>query len=175
MAMLGRGKPKQEEPPSRVLDVTASMEGSLVFQEPVTLRISGRFEGTLETRGELTVGEKAHVRADITGDNITIAGHVEGKVLAKRFLKLVPPAVVKGEISAPVLQVEPGAHLEGTVHMAERREALSLQEVAEYLEVEIRVLEQWAREGKIPAGQEAGEWRFERIKIDEWVAAQKSS
>ena len=175
MAILGRGKPKEQDPQSRVLDVTASMEGSLVFQEPVTLRISGRFEGTLETRGELTVGEKAQVRAQITGEVITIAGRVEGKVIAKRSLKIVPPAVVIGEVSAPILHVEPGAHLEGTVHMTGQGGALSLQEVAEYLEVEIRVVEQWAREGKIPSGQEAGEWRFDRIKIDEWVAAQKSS
>ena len=175
MAILGRGKPKEEQPSSRVLDVTASMEGSLIFQEPVTLRISGRFEGTLETRGELTVGEKAQVRANITGDNIIIAGRVEGKVVAKRFLKIVPPAVVKGEVSAPVFQMEPGARLDGAVHMGERGEALSLQEVAAYLEVETRVVEQWAREGKIPSGQEAGEWRFDRIRIDEWVATQKSS
>lgn len=175
MAMFDRGKAKEAQSESRVLDVTASMQGSLVFQEPVALRISGRFEGTLETRGQLTVGEKAQVRADITGEEITIAGRVEGKVIAKRSLKLVPPAFVKGEITTPVLQVEPGAHLEGSVSMAQRREILSLQDVAEYLEVETRVVEQWAREGRIPGGQEAGQWRFDRVKIDEWVAAQKSS
>lgn len=174
MAVLGRGRGKEAEP-SRVLDVTASMQGSLVFQEPVSLRISGRFEGTLETRGELTVGEKAQVRADITGDSITIAGRVEGKVIAKRFLKLIPPAIVKGEIVTPVLQVEPGAQMQGTVRMEEKGSTLTLQEVVEYLEVEGRMVEQWVREGKIPGIQEAGEWRFDRVKIDEWVASQRSS
>ncbi len=158
-----------------MLDVTASMQGSLVFQEPVNLRISGRFEGTLETRGELTVGEKAQVHADITGESITVAGRVEGKVIAKRFLKLIPPAVVKGEVVTPVLQVEPGATLDGTVRMGEHAALLNLQEVAEYLEVEGRVVEQWVREGKIPGVREAGEWQFERTKIDEWVASQRSS
>ena len=174
MAVFGRSKGKEPEP-SRVLDVTASMEGSLVFQEPVNLRISGRFGGRLETRGELTVGEKAQVRADITGESITIAGRVEGKVVAKRFLRLIPPAVVKGEVSTPVLQVEPGALLQGTVRMSEKDPTLSLQEVAEYLEMEGRVVEQWAREGKIPAMQEAGQWQFDRVKIDEWVVSHKNS
>ena len=174
MAVFGRSKGKEPEP-SRVLDVTASMEGSLVFQEPVNLRISGRFGGTLETRGELMVGEKAQVRADITGESITVAGRVEGKVIAKRFLKLIPPAVVKGEVSTPVLQVEPGALLLGTVRMGEKGQTLSVQEVAEYLEMEGRVVEQWAREGKIPALQEAGQWQFDRVKIDEWVASHRSS
>lgn len=159
---------------AKILDVTASMQGSLIFQEPVNLRISGRFEGTLETRGELTVGEKAQVRADIHGENIIIAGRVEGKVVAKRFLKIIAPAVVKGEISTPVLQVEPGAQLQGMIQMGEKAANLSLQEVAKFLEVEGTVVEQWVREGKIPAVQEAGQWRFERAKIDEWVASQRS-
>ena len=176
MAVLGRGnKGKEAESQGRVLDVTASMEGSLVFQEPVVLRISGRFEGTLETRGELTIGERGLVRADITGEAITIAGRVEGKVIAKRSLKIVPPAVVKGEIWTPVLEVDPGAQLEGTVHMGSQGNSLTLQEVAEYLEVDSRMVEQWVREGKMPADQEGGQWRLEKAKIDEWVASQKSS
>ncbi len=176
MGVLGRGgKGKETEVQDRVLDVTASMEGSLVFQEPVVLRISGRFDGTLETRGELTIGERAQVRAEITGEAITIAGRVEGKVIAKRSLKIVPPAVVKGEIWTPVLEVDPGAQLEGTVHMGGQGAGMTLQEVAEYLEVESRMVEQWVREGKMPAAQEAGQWRFEKTKIDEWVASQKSS
>jgi excisionase family DNA binding protein len=175
MAVFGRSRAKQPETENRVLDVTASMEGSLVFQEPVNLRISGRFEGSLETRGELMVGEKARIRADITGEVITIAGRVDGKIVARQSLKIIPPAVIRGEISTPLLEVEAGAWLEGHVRMAGQGGALSLQEVAEYLEVEGRVVEQWVREGKIPASQEGGQWRFERVKIDEWVAAQRNS
>ncbi|MBI3318839.1 MAG: helix-turn-helix domain-containing protein, partial [Candidatus Omnitrophica bacterium] len=48
-------------------------------------------------------------------------------------------------------------------------------EVAGYLEVEARLVEEWAREGKIPSLQEKGQWRFDKAKIDDWVAAQKSS
>lgn len=175
MAMLGRNRGRETESQTRVLDVTASMEGSLVFQEPVALRISGRFEGNLETRGELTIGEKATVRADITGEVITVAGRIEGKIVAKRSLKLVPPAVVRGEVWTPVLEVERGAELHGTIRMGGQGIAMSLQEVAEYLEVEPRAVEQWIREGKLSATQEAGQWRLERVKVDEWVAAQKSS
>lgn len=178
MAILGRAKEKQEVPAPRILDVTAHMQGSLIFQEPVALRISGGFEGTLETRGELTIGEKAIVQADITGDIVTIAGRVTGKMVARRFLKIIAPAVVKGEVFTPSLEVQPGARLEGTLHMTQTQtESVSMtaQEVAEYLEVESRIVEQWAKDKKIPASQEGGQWRFEKTKIDEWVATQKSS
>lgn len=171
---LGRGK--KEEEGSRVLDVTASMKGSLVFQEPVALRISGQFQGNLETKGELTIGERAVVQADIIGETVTVAGRVTGKLVAKKSLRVVSPAVVRGEIWAPVLEVEVGARIDGTLHMGETQsDSMSAQEVAGYLELELRVVEQWAREGKVPGRQEGGQWRFDRNKIDEWVATQKSS
>jgi len=184
MPILGRSKQKASVSEPKWLDVNASMQGSLVFQEPVALRINGRFEGSLETRGSLTVGERAVVQADITGEQITIEGRVTGKVVAKQSLKLVPPAVLTGEIWTPVLQVEPGARLEGAVHMAPPPEGggvvdeaggMTSEEVAEYLEIEVRLVEIWAREGKIPGFQKEGQWRFEKAKIDGWVAAQKSS
>ncbi len=173
--MLGRGRKRQAES-SRVLDVTASMQGSLAFKEPVSLRISGRFQGTLETQGDLTVGEKAVVLADITGESITIAGRVSGKIIAKKSLKVVAPAVVQGEIWTPHLVVEDGSRIEGTIQMPPSEAGwMSLSDVAGYLEVERGLLEEWAREGKIPAVKQAEEWQFEKDKIDEWVAAQKSS
>ncbi|MBI3322529.1 MAG: polymer-forming cytoskeletal protein [Candidatus Omnitrophica bacterium] len=175
---MALGRKKEDDGQSRILDVTASMQGSLAFQEPVALRISGQFRGTLETKGELTIGEKAMVQADITGEIITVAGRVTGKLVAKKSLKVISPGVVHGEIWTPVLEVETGARIDGTIHMAEQAAGggtLSAQELAEYLEVESRVVEQWAREGKVPGRQEGGQWRFDRTKIDEWVATQKSS
>ncbi|MBI3332978.1 MAG: polymer-forming cytoskeletal protein [Candidatus Omnitrophica bacterium] len=202
MAILGKRRKGAEEAAARILDVTASIEGSLIFQEPVELRISGRFEGTLETRGSLTIGEKAFVKADITGETITVAGRVSGKVVAKRSLKLTSTALLTGEVWTPLLEVEQGAQVEGAIHAkqeaglpasgpaarqegrvvplppaaAERQEGwMTVAEVAEYLEVEGRIVEQWARERKIPVVQEGAQWRFEKSRIDEWVATQKSS
>ncbi len=58
-------KKKIEE---KILDVDAAMQGTLKFKEPVNLRINGRFEGTLEIKGNLTIGQTAIVLADIIGD-----------------------------------------------------------------------------------------------------------
>jgi len=176
--MMGKNRGRVETPETRVLDVSASMQGSLTFQEPVSLRISGRFEGQLQTQGDLTIGQHAVVKAEITGDAITIAGQVTGKVVAKSSLKIIPPAVVTGEIWTPVLRVEEGARLDGAVHMTDQSGQgawMTASEVSEYLEVEARLVEQWAHENRIPAIQEDGQWRFEKVKIDNWVATQRSS
>ena len=68
-------KPKTDE----VINIEAGMEGNLKFNNPINLRISGRFEGELETKGILTIGEKADVKAKIIkGDDIKIEGRVKG-------------------------------------------------------------------------------------------------
>lgn len=175
MSILGRAKRKDENSENRTLDVTASMQGSLIFQEPVSLRISGRFQGMLQTQGDLTLGEKADVEADVTGDQIAIAGRLTGKVLARKSLLVMATGSVNGDVTTPILQVEPGGRIEGTVHMASQGFWMTLEEVAGYLEVEARLAQEWAATGKIPATQKSGQWRFEKAKIDEWVATQKNS
>ena len=183
MAMLGRDRRKGEAAPApaedRVLEVSASMQGTLSFKDPVNLRISGRFEGTLETLGNLMIGEKAQVEAQITGESITVAGRVHGKIVAKRSLRLIPPARVTGEITTPTLAIEEGAVLDGTVHMEEAAGQapallLSIEEVAQYLEVEPTVVRQWASQGRIPAVRDGEGWRFEKQRLDRWVASERA-
>ncbi|MBU1783819.1 MAG: polymer-forming cytoskeletal protein, partial [Candidatus Omnitrophica bacterium] len=66
-----QGRAEVEE---KVLDVNAAMQGTLRFDDPVNLRISGKFEGTLDTKGKLMVGNKAEIKANITGEIIHIDG-----------------------------------------------------------------------------------------------------
>src|SRR3990167_4687279 len=104
--MMGKRDKRHET--ERLLDVDASMLGSLIFKDPVNLRINGRFEGTLNTKGNLMIGEHASVNADITGDSIVIAGKVNGNVNALKELKLISPGCVVGDIRTPLLSVAEG-------------------------------------------------------------------
>ena len=74
-------------------------------------------EGSLDTKGQLTIGENASVKASIKGEDIVIAGEVTGDIVALNSLKLVPPARVIGDINAPTLQVADGAILQGNCEM----------------------------------------------------------
>lgn len=97
----------------RPIDVTASMQGTISFSDPVNLRIQGSFEGKLQAKGQLTVGEKAHVKAEIEADRVTIAGRVEGKVIAREFLQVTSTGQCIGEIATAKLIVEEGGILQG--------------------------------------------------------------
>ncbi len=155
----------------KLLDVDASMQGSLSFKDPVNLRINGRYEGNLEVRGTLTIGSTAMVRADIIGDNIVIGGRVRGKIVAKEMLSLLPHAIVEGEIYPSKLNIAEGAIFEGKCYML--HDFLTAEELARYLEVDLNSIMEWANSGKLPGVREGDSWRFERKNIDAWIASGK--
>ena len=161
-------KKKLEE---KVLDVDASMQGTLSFKDAVNLRINGKFDGTLETKGNLTVGATAVVTADVIGDNIIIGGRVKGRITAKERLTILPSAIVEGDIFPAKLNVAEGAILEGRCCML--HDFLNAEELARYLEVDLNSIMEWANSGKVPGHKEGTDWKFERKAIDSWVASGK--
>ena len=50
-----------------------------------------------------------------------------------------------------------------------------MRDVAQYLEVEAQVVEEWARERKIPGQQESGEWIFKKSAIDHWIQQERAA
>lgn len=173
--MALRRRPEEEQA-SRWLEVDASMTGTLSFKDPVNLRINGRFEGTLDTKGALAVGEKAQVKATIHGEEISIAGTVEGTVTASRRLQLTGTARVIGKVSTPKLVIQEGAVLHGSCEMAQpqtEQASMGLEDLARYLEVDANTLLEWVQAGRLPARQEQGQWRFDRKHVEEWLAREK--
>jgi excisionase family DNA binding protein len=158
-------KKKAEE---KVLDVDAEMQGNLSFKEAVNLKINGKFEGNLETKGNLTVSQSALVIGDIVGDNIVIGGKVKGQVTAKERLTLLPTAVIEGNIYPAKLNIAEGAIFEGKCSML--HDFLNVEELARYLEVDLNSVLEWANSGKMPGLKEGEHWKFERKAIDSWIA-----
>ena len=173
--MMGDKKKKSSEMTEKVLDVNAAMQGTLSFKDPVNLKINGKFDGTLDTKGTLTIGENAVVNAEIEGDEIYVEGKVKGNIFAHKSLFMGPSSEVNGSIKTPILSVEQGAILQGDVQMFLEGSAneMDLEDVAKYLEVEKNLVEEWARQGKIPSQKIGNDWRFEKQAIDQWVAKEK--
>ncbi|MBN1405440.1 MAG: polymer-forming cytoskeletal protein [Candidatus Omnitrophica bacterium] len=173
--IMGRKRGIEE----KVLDVDATMQGTMIFKDPVNLKINGRFDGSLTTRGILVIGDTAIVNANIEGDEITIAGNVKGNIKARSALRIIAPAKIIGDIQTPVLGISEGAIFEGRCHMEEIGDIatfssmLSIEEVASYLEVEPSLVNEWASQGKIPARRENNSWTFEKTLIDDWILKEK--
>jgi excisionase family DNA binding protein len=175
------GKKDKKGDFDRVLDVDASMQGSLVFKDPVNLRINGRFEGTLNTKGNLMIGENAVVNADIVGESVMIAGKVNGNINATKDLKLISPGRVVGDIKTPLLSIAEGAVFEGNSRMlvgarsqdGSKPSMMNPDELAKYLEIDSALVFEWANSGKLPGIKEGNTWKFDRNRIEEWVATEK--
>ncbi len=178
---MRKRREEAQQAETKVLDVNASMQGTLRFNDPVNLRISGKFEGTLDTKGVLMVGQKAEIKANITGESISIAGIVSGNVKATKVLRMEASARLNGDVEVPRLSVAEGAVLNGRLRMsssvsgeaASRGDWMTTKQLAKYLEVDTSKINEWMDSGRLPGTKEDGEFVFERSKIDKWILEDK--
>lgn len=84
------------------------------------LMIQGRVDGSVGLdQNTVTVGPEGEVTADITGRTITVEGRVEGDLTAEEQIVLRSSARVEGDIRAPRVVLEDGAHFRGGVQMGD--------------------------------------------------------
>jgi cytoskeletal protein CcmA (bactofilin family) len=99
-ALLGRG---------------SEFEGKLTFEG--TVRIDGKFTGTIVTNDVLVVGEGAKIQAEITCGTVIVHGEINGNVRAKNAVELHHPAKIRGNLETPSLMIEKGVIFEGQCKM----------------------------------------------------------
>ena len=173
----------KKDPQANVLYVTASMQGNLTFGDPVDLRINGIFQGSLNTKGNLFVGESAVVKASVKGDTITVAGKVLGDITCQEELILKAPSIITGNIRTPSITIEKGSILQGRCEMnpeesirQKKQILMSTTEVAEYLEIDVAKVREWARSGNVPViKDENDQLKFDRTQVDKWILEQPQS
>ncbi len=87
------------------------------FSSQGNIHIEGALKGTMETAANLTVGEHAHLVADVKAQNAYVAGYVKGNLNVGERLELAPTSHIEGDVSAKVLVVTEGARLDGKCQM----------------------------------------------------------
>ena len=161
---------RKKEEQEKFLDVNAAMQGKLEFSDPVNLRINGKFDGELITRGSLVIGEDAEVTANIVGEKIMIAGKINGNIHASSSLVLTSSAQVNGNIEAPFLSIERGAMLNGTCNMAAHK--MTVEELSDYLSIEEDKIMKWVSSGQIPVEKNGEQLLFDHKQVENWLANQ---
>ena len=93
-----------------------SFNGVLKFK--TTLRIQGRFKGTIEATGALIVDKDATVEADrITVSSLTVFGSVSGAIYAVDKIDMMSGSQVRGDVKAARLRIADGVLFEGQCSM----------------------------------------------------------
>ncbi len=82
-----------------------------------TVRIDGRLEGEIHTKGTLIVGENAVIKGLIFACSLICSGKINGTINAAEKVELMKPAVLIGDVRSPSISMEPGAHFHGLCDM----------------------------------------------------------
>jgi cytoskeletal protein CcmA (bactofilin family) len=111
------------------LDKGSHFKGIISFEGRI--RIDGRLEGEIHTKGTLEVGEDAVIEGDISADVVISSGRVTGNIIASEKVQLLSTGIVLGMIRTPLLSVDEGARFMGSCEAAGRGEVRTLEGVRE--------------------------------------------
>src|SRR5690606_24220127 len=79
--------------------------------------VEGFLTGNLSTDKDVTVGDKAEIKANINAQNASIAGTINGSVTINEHLSLKSSALINGDIKTKSISVERGARINGQITM----------------------------------------------------------
>ena len=87
------------------------IKGEIV--SPNDIRIDGTFEGKVQSKGRVVIGETAVISGDIVCADVDLWGKVEGNIFVKDTLALKEGCVVNGNLHVRRLSVELGSTFNG--------------------------------------------------------------
>jgi cytoskeletal protein CcmA (bactofilin family) len=78
------------------------------------LVVEGQIEGDVAVRGDLTIAEGASVKSEaVQAHAVTIAGGLDGDVMASGPVRLAPSAQVSGNLHGSAIAIDDGARFAG--------------------------------------------------------------
>ncbi len=90
-------------------------DGVMKFDD--SLRINGKYKGSVVAKGLLVLGPKAQIKGNIECDEVIIGGELRGNVTAHKRLELFDSARLYGDIKTAKLKIADGVVFEGKCEM----------------------------------------------------------
>ena len=91
--------------------------------------VEGILEGSLKTNGDVFIGDKAQITANVEAKEVRISGKVDGNIKVKKYLDIASTARVTGDIECTSLAIEQGAVLNGKCIMVTEATKESIKEI----------------------------------------------
>ena len=116
---MGKEASKQTAPESHRNSVMLGPRDRLVGQLFIEgdLHLGGSVEGEVTATGDVEIGDEARVKASVAGGDISIHGHVNGAVIARKRLVVGRSGSLIGDVRVARLVVQDGATFSGNVSM----------------------------------------------------------
>jgi len=78
-------------------------------------RIDGSIRGDVRAKGRVVIGERARMKGNVSGTNITIGGVVYGNIISDGHLVILSTAIIIGDIITRRIQADDGCFINGKV------------------------------------------------------------
>lgn len=98
-----------------VLAAEDRFEGKLKSSRGI--RILGTVEGNIESESHVHIDENAKVTADVSAEEVVIAGQYSGNLVCRQRLEILPTGRVSGSIETVKLMLHEGGYVDGELHM----------------------------------------------------------
>jgi cytoskeletal protein CcmA (bactofilin family) len=82
--------------------------------------VSGSVEGEVSSEGKLVIAQGGSVTGRVSATEVVLEGRLSGDAVAAKSLSILSSAQVKGDVTTPVIMIEPGAAFIGRCSMAEQ-------------------------------------------------------
>ena len=111
-------------------EITTTLGKSTVFNGTMrfsqSLKIDGRFNGKIISKGFLYIEEGALVKADVKVGSVVIGGIVHGNIEASENLEMLSTGQVFGNIKTAKLRIADGVVFEGKCEMIKGPETVDI-------------------------------------------------
>lgn len=112
---------------STIIGKGSKIKGTLYVEGGV--RIDGEVEGTIESKGFVTIGLSGIANANIKADECLVLGKVVGNIVCEDALELDKTANLTGDIIAKVLKIHTGAVFNGNSSMKSESKTSSKSDI----------------------------------------------
>ncbi len=97
---------EQNATPQTIIDAQVEIVGTI--KSKGTLRMEGRLEGDLQCEGDVQIGKTAVIKGNMTVNSVSVAGTINGNIIARDRIEMKSTAKVLGDIKSKRLAVEDG-------------------------------------------------------------------
>jgi cytoskeletal protein CcmA (bactofilin family) len=98
-----------------VIGSSVTVDGPIVSKKDI--RVDGKVNGSVSTKGSLFVGPEGVIGGDIKARHVTICGKVTGNVTSSGRVIISSKAFITGDLSMEHLVVDEGAIFNGKANM----------------------------------------------------------
>lgn len=104
--MLGKREEAKLDKVDTIIGRETSIKG--IVTASGAIRIDGRLEGEIQTRGDVYVGDNGKVEGNIQARHVTVAGEIRGNVTATGRIEIVPTGRMIGDLESALLVIGEG-------------------------------------------------------------------